>query len=83
MLNEMNLLDGIMPLNQRFLSGWCDALTLAAAKRADPARGQADASWSKWEGEIDHVKRVAPRQLSPTGMVYGLNEHEVKIVEGG
>ena len=38
-LNEINLLDEVMPLNQRFLSGWCDALTLAAAKRADPARG--------------------------------------------
>ncbi len=34
MLNEMNLLDEIMPLNQSALSGRCDALTLAAAKRA-------------------------------------------------
>ena len=45
------------------------------AKRAEP---QADATRSALEGEIDQLVY----QLSPAGMIYGLTEDEVKIVEG-
>jgi hypothetical protein len=47
---------------------------LLAAKRTDPAEGQA--GMSALEGGIDHAQRVAPRQL------YGLSPEEIAIVEG-